>query len=123
MAVTANDIRDHFAEFADLSDTVINRWLEQAVRRVNPTQWGEKADDAVLWLTGHLLKLQSALACGMQAPSGPVSQHKVGDLWVSFKIPDKMGATFLAATTYGQYYLTLQTGIWPTRVLGECCAT
>lgn len=123
MAVTATDIRDHFTEFDGLSDTVITRWLAQAERRVNRTQWGEKADDATLWLTAHLLKLQLTLACGVQPASGPVSSQRVGDLAVTYKLPERMSQTFLASTVYGQYYQTLKTGIWPTRVLGECCAS
>lgn len=120
MAVSANDIRDHFAEFSDLSDTVITRWKEQAERRVNLDQWGEKADDAILWLTAHLLKIQQALACGMTPPPGPVTSQRVGDLSVAYKVPGRMADRFLASTAYGQYYLDLKTGIWPTRVLGEC---
>lgn len=123
MAVTATDIQDHFPEFEGLSETVINLWLTQAERRVNPTQWGDKADDAVLWLTAHLLALTQGLACGVSAASGPVTTKKVGDLSISYKVPDEMSQTFLASTSYGQYYLTLKTGVWPTRVLGDCRAT
>lgn len=122
MAVTANDIRDCFGEFASLSDSVINKWLEQAERRVNRTQWGEKADDATLWLTAHLLSITQSLACGVEPSPGAVASRKVGDLAESYKLPDRMSQTFLASTTYGQYYQTLKTGIWPTRVLGECNA-
>ena len=123
MAVTATDITDHFAEFEGLSETVINQWLAQAERRVNATQWGEKADDAVLWLTAHLLALTQPLGCGVSPGSGPVASKKVGDLAVTYKIPEKMSQTFLASTAYGQYYLTLRAGVFPTRVLGDCGAT
>lgn len=122
MAIVASDIREHFPEFSGLSDTVIVRWLAQANRRVNATQWGEKADDAVLWLTAHLLAVTGSLACGGSPGSGAVSSHKVGDLAVTYKVPDRMSQTFLASTAYGQYYLTLKTGVWPTRVLGTCNA-
>lgn len=122
MAVTATDVREHFTEFSGLSDTVVERWLAQAERRVNRTQWGEKADDATLWLTAHLLKLQCMLSAGVEPPAGAVTQKKVGDLSVSYHMPAKMADSFLASTAYGQYYLTLRTGIWPTRVLGECCS-
>lgn len=125
MAVSANDIRDHFSEFSGLSDTVINQWMAQAERRVNRTQWGEKADDAVLWLTAHLLAFTQPMACGKSPASGPMASKKVGDLAVTFKIKDadRASDSFLASTPYGQYYLTLRTGVWPTRVLGDCCAT
>lgn len=122
MTVTANDIRTAFAEFSELSDTVINLWKAQAERRVNPTQWGDRADDATLWLTAHLLKITQTLGCGLEPASGAVSSKKVGDLAVAYAVPDRMSQSFLASTTYGQYYLSLRSGIWPTRVLGACSA-
>jgi hypothetical protein len=119
VAVTAKDIKDTFGEFANATDQLVDRFRVQAERRVNLTQWGEKADDAILWLTAHLLKLEKQLRGGNFAASGPVASKKVGDLAISYKVPDKMANSFLASTTYGQYFLDLKTGIWPTRVLGD----
>ena len=120
MAVTAQDIKDTFSAFSGLTDQLIERWLAQAERRVNRTQWGDKADDATLWLTAHLLEIESQTRSGGDAAGGPVSMSKVGDLAVSYKIPESAGDSFLSSTTYGRYYLDLKTGIWPTRVLGDC---
>lgn len=120
MAVTAQDIKDTFGEFSGTSDQLVERFLAQANRRVNADQWGEKADDAVLYLTAHLLKIEVQIRGGAFAASGPIQSRKVGDLAVSYKVPDAMGKSFLASTTYGQVYLDLKTGIWPTRVLGAC---
>ena len=120
MAVTAQDIKDTFSAFSGLSDQLIERWLAQAERRVNRTQWGEKADDATKWLTAHLLEIESQIRSGGDVVAGPVSMRKVGDLTVSYKIPDSAGDSFMAVTSYGRYYLELKTGIWPTRVLGSC---
>jgi hypothetical protein len=122
VTVTAQDIKDTFSEFSGTSDQLIERFLTQAERRVNVTQWGEKSDDATLWLTAHLLKIESQLRSGGGAAGGPISQRKVGDLSVSYKIPTNVSDSFLASTTYGQYYLDLKTGIWPERVLGDCCS-
>ena len=120
MAVTAQDIKDTFAAFSGTSDQLIDKFLVQAQRRVNRTQWGEKADDATLWLTAHLLEIESQIRTGGEAAAGPVSQRKVGDLTVSYAIPGKADGYFMASTAYGRYYLDLKTGIWPTRVLGDC---
>lgn len=120
MAVTAQDIKDTFSSFSGASDQLIDKFLVQAQRRVNRTQWGEKADDATLWLTAHLLELESQIRTGGDAAAGPVAMRKVGDLTVSYKIPDGAGSSFMACTVYGRYYLDLKTGIWPTRVLGDC---
>lgn len=118
MTVVAQDLRDHFPEFDTLSDAFIERWLDQASRRVNDTQWGEKADDGVLWLTAHLLKLQCQISGGATAAAGPISQKRVGDLSVTYALPKgRLSESFLASTTYGQYYLDLLRTIFPTRVL------
>jgi len=122
MAVTAQDVRDTFSAFASCSDQLIERFLAQAERRVNRTQWGEKADDATLWLTAHLLEIECQLRSGGDVAAGPVSMEKVGDLTVSYKIPEAASNSFMASTAYGRYYLELKTGIWPTRVLGTCCS-
>jgi hypothetical protein len=119
VAVTAKDIKDCFGEFAGTSDQLVDKFRLQAERRVNLTQWGEKADDAILWLTAHLLKLEKQIRGGNFAAAGPVSMRKTGDLTTSYKVPEKLGNSFLASTTYGQYFLDLKTGIWPERVLGN----
>lgn len=126
MTVVAQDIRDTFSEFAGSSDALINRWLAQAERRINATQWGTKADDATLWLTAHLLKIECMIRSGGTPAAGAVSQQKVGDLSVSYAVPAKLGNSFLAATAYGQQYLQLRDEMFVTRVLNGtitdgCC--
>jgi hypothetical protein len=126
MTVVAQDIRDTFPEFQGATDTLIELWLAQAQRRVNTVQWGEKADDATLWLTAHLLKLDSQIRGGGTAAAGPISQKKVGDLSVSYAVPAKMAQSFLASTAYGQQYLQLRSELMTTRVLNGtvtdgCC--
>ena len=117
MAVTAKEIKDCLPEFAGFSDLVVDKFRLQAERRVNLAQWAGKADDAILYLTGHLLKLFKSFTSGATAASGPISQKRVGDLAVSYKVPEKMSNTWLARTTYGQMYIELKQGVWPTRVL------
>jgi hypothetical protein len=120
VAVTAQDVRETFSEFATATDALIDRWLDQANRRVNATQWGAKADDGVLWLTAHLLKLEKSLRSGAGAPAGPISSKKVDQITVTFKVPDSLAGDFLASTGYGQYFLSLRKGIFSERVLGSC---
>jgi hypothetical protein len=123
VAVTAQDVKDTFVEFSATSDTLIERFLAQAERRINTIQWGEKADDGTLWLTAHLLKIECQLRTTGAMAAGPVSQQKVGDLSVSYKIPENASKTWLASTAYGREYLELRALIFPTRVLGTCDAT
>lgn len=119
MSVTAKDIKDSFAEFAGLSDQLVERFLAQAQRRVSTTQWGDKADDGVLWLTGHLLKVESQIRSGSSAAAGPISQKSVGDLSVSYAVPSDIRNNFLASTTYGQQFIELKRLIFPSRIIGE----
>jgi hypothetical protein len=117
VVVTSKDIKDCFGEFSGLSDQLIDKFRLQAERRINLTAWGEKADDGILWLTAHLLKIEQQIRCGGVAASGPIQMKKVGDLAVSYKIPDSMAKSFLASTTYGQYFLDLKSTLWPERCL------
>ena len=127
MTITAQDIRDTFSEFSGASDVLIDRWIAQAERRINTTQWSEKADDATLWLTAHLLKIESQLRGGGTATAGPITTKKVGDLSVSYSVPaGKLSETFLASTAYGQQFLELRKELFTTRVLNgtvssDCC--
>ena len=117
MAVTAKEIKDCFAEFAGLSDALVDKWRLQAERRVNLVQWQGKADDAILWLTAHLLKLDKQAKSGSDPAAGPVQSKKVGDLTTTFAVSSKLNNSSLETTLYGRYYRELKTGIWPTRVL------
>ena len=117
MAVTAKNIKDCFAEFAGLSDARVDKFRLQAERRVNIVQWGEKSDDAILWLTAHTLKIAKQMDSGNPAVSGPMSQKRVGDLSVSFASASNIKPSLLRTTVYGQHYMDLKTGIFPTRVL------
>ena len=117
MAVTAKNIKDCHAEFAGLSDDLVDKFRLQAERRINLAQWAGKADDAILWLTAHLLKINKIASAGGDAVAGPVTQKKVGDLSVSYASSGKLTNKLLETTIYGQYYMELKRGIWPSRVL------
>ena len=117
MAVTAKNIKDCFAEFAGLSDARVDKFRLQAERRVNLVQWGEKADDAILWLSAHTLKIAKQMDAGDPAVAGPLSQKKVGDISVGYAGASNLKPSQLRSTVYGQHYLDLKTGIFPTRVL------
>lgn len=118
MAVTAKNIKDCFAEFAGLNDTIVDKFRLQAERRINLAQWAGKADDAILWLTAHLLKVNKIASAGGDPVSGPVSEKRVGDLTVKYAVSGSLRREpYGVSTTYGRYYAELKRGVWPTRVL------
>ena len=121
MAVTAADIRATFPEFDGVSTATIDRWREHAERRVSVTQWGDKAGDGILWLTAHLLHVTCKQSSGQTVASGPVSSAKADGLSLAFAVPARMTSSWLASSSYGQYYLDLRRTVFAARVLGTCC--
>ncbi len=113
MAVTINDIKTRLPEFAGTATATLTLALAEAERRINPTQWGvSKADDATVYLTGHLL----ALGCKQgDSPAGAVTSERVGDVQVSYALPGAFSQSALASTAYGRRYLELLALIFPTR--------
>jgi hypothetical protein len=112
VAITVQDIRTQLPEFAALDGEQIELALAKAGRRINTTQWGSKADDAMVCLTGHLL----ALSCKQgEGPVGPVTSEKVGDVSVTYLVPESFKRSALASTQYGRCYLELLATIFPYR--------
>lgn len=114
MAITVTDIKTQLPEFAALTTDQIQLALDKAGRRINPTQWGSKADDATVCLVGHMLALRCKQGSG---PSGPVSSETVGDVSVTYEIPEAFTKSAMASTSYGRCYLELLATIMPSR----CC--
>lgn len=112
MAITVTDIRTQLPEFAALATAQIQLAIDKANRRLNRTQWGTKADDALVCLVGHLL----ALSCKQgEGPAGAVTSESVGDVSVSYAMPEAFKQSALASTSYGRCYLELLSTLMPCR--------
>lgn len=112
MAVTIQDIKTRLPEFAAQPDTLLQLVLDSATSRINTTQWGSKADDALVCLTGHLL----TFVCkqGDAAP-GAVISEKVDDVSTTYALPEAFKNSAMASTSYGRCYLELLALIFPAR--------
>ena len=53
---TPADLRARFQEFKGLGETFLGRVIAEAARGVDPTAWGEREEDAILHLSGHLIE-------------------------------------------------------------------
>lgn len=110
MAITAQQVRDCFDEFSGATDVLIDKFIDQADRLVNDTQWGSRADDGRLYLTAHLLKLEKE---GDSLAAGPITQKKVGDLSVGFGAGSERSS--IGATAYGRHFEDLRSMIFVCR--------
>jgi hypothetical protein len=102
VSVVYSDVQELAAEFASLEEERINPFIARAERQINEAYFGTLYDDAVLYMTAHLLKLAQSMPGG----AGPVTSETAGSLSRSYAVPDGCPAD-LAATSYGVQYWAL----------------
>lgn len=108
MSVTAAQVQALSPELARLDTPVITLALARAGRRCNADFWGALYDDAVLYLSAHLLMTEQPGASG--ATGGPVTSKTVGSVSVSYAAPAQSSSPY-AATPYGRLYAELLASI------------
>ena len=57
MTWTVPAFKGEFPEFAETGDPIVAAALVRAEQRVDPSVWGEKADQGVAYLAAHLLAI------------------------------------------------------------------
>lgn len=118
MAVVAADVKALATELASVSDGTVNTWIAIAERRVNRTAFGEKADDAVIFLSAHLVTVSQQANAGASGFVAGMQSRRVGDVSVTFGSMSgtmAMGDEHLRATLWGQLYLDLRDSIFADR--------
>ena len=98
MTVTAATLVVRFPEFGNLETAVVTATIAEALRQCDADVWGDKHDDAVNFLTAHMLALRTQ-AIGQQigaVSSGPPT----GDGFME--------------TNYGYVYQLMQQGLSST---------
>ena len=111
MAVTAAQFKARIHEFAASSDASVDAFLAEAARRINAAAWSAKADDGLIQLTAHLMKVA---ALGSGAAVGAVVSEKVGAVSRSYAAPTDVDTDY-ATTAYGRAYLSLLRTIFVPR--------
>ena len=94
MAVTATTFVTRFPEFGNIETAVVTATVAEAARLCDSDVWGDQHDDAVNYLSAHMLALRTQ-AIGQQV--GAVSGGNSGD---GFR-----------ATNYGYIYELMQQGL------------
>lgn len=129
MALDLGGFKKRFPEFGDVSSTVFDCALAEALNFVSVRQFGCKADDALGYYMAHLFECgvyQAGDGCtsGQSSP-GPVSSVRVGNVATSFAVKADDGE--LGATKYGRRFITIRKTIFPSRFSGRvsygcgCC--
>lgn len=96
MSVSYTDIQASFAEFASTDSSLITRKIAEAQARISESVYGALYDQAVMYLTAHLLAVQASGGSG----SGPVKRIKVGDLEREYATPTSASSYDGATTSY-----------------------
>ena len=123
MAFSKSTFLALFDEFEGVPSKKINAWAEFASHRVDEKAWGKCADEAIYYLTAHMLASTGGIGGSGGANAGPVTSESVGQLSRSYgQVNVGNGNDELLATTrYGQQFIELRrTCVIPATV---SCAT
>lgn len=114
MSVNASSFKAALPEFASVDDAIVERWLAEATRHHNITQWGLKSDDGLIYLTAHLLA--SFAQGGFDEPgAGPVTSEREGQVAVSYKVSSVFTEDEFGSTKYGRRYASIRKTVFTTR--------
>jgi len=116
MAVTAQTIQETLTEFASVSSTRIDIHLSFAQLQMSTDAWANKYDMGLIYLTGHLLKLEKDATTG-GAASGPISAEAVGQVSASYAISDTFKDSEFGSTWYGRRFLELRKMVFACRCM------
>ena len=97
MSVVYTDIQNNFSEFASTDSSLITRYIAKAEQRIDEDVYGSLYDQAVEYLTAHLLSVEAN-----GSASGQISKEKVGDLELNYDNPSTSSGENL--TSYYQEF-------------------
>lgn len=113
---TATEFKELFPQFASLSDTAVERWLDQAPLRFKASKFHAQWHMAAYLYTAHQLVMFNPAASADNSADhesrGPIMAEKVGDLSRSYGSTIDMASVpksllWLTSTTYGQQLIGL----------------
>lgn len=107
MAVTIEQFYERFPQFDNGSDEQVEAILAEAGTWVDATWNQTDADNAVMYLSAHMLSVEQANPDGGAA--GAVQSESFGPISVSYAVNQASGSDLsaLKSTLYGQRYLAL----------------
>lgn len=115
MALTLAAFRARWTAFADpvaYPDELLDLVLQEASRRVSPTYFRNRENDAQGYLAAHLLTLTTPGGGGAQAASG-IASVSAGSVSVSFTQAGTTDPAGLATTSYGREFIAIRRSVGP----------
>lgn len=123
MTIDVDIFRQRLPAFANTTrwpNELVDVKIAEAGRSVSSRFFGTRYDDALVYMTGHLLTLDGgASAVGGAATAGPVSSVTAGSVTVSYGSSGGSGAggsSPLDATAYGREYRRIVKSIGGARL-------
>lgn len=109
--ITPDDVRTRFPEFTELSDEMIQMYLDDAYLEVNEARANIYYDLMIYYLVAHYLALSLSATSGQNRGTGVVSNMSVGDTSIGFSsiTPDGNMDFYYQQTQYGIRYLKYMT--------------
>ena len=103
----ADQMRRFVPACAAETDTVLNLWLADAVKRMNRVMWGEDLQPGACYLAGHLyLRAQWSAS---QHGAGTVTSEGTGGMSMGFStLPGRLTDADLQTTIPGAQYVALR---------------
>jgi hypothetical protein len=121
VAIDAAEFKARFPEFTGLDDAVVTRWLDEAARYLNVTQWAGKYDDGQAYSTAHLISIFEADTLGTEEPAaGVITSEKEGQVSASVSplvVAEIFRKDSFGSTKYGRRYREILRTIFVTRCL------
>lgn len=100
-----------FDEFEGVPSKKIGAFFDLAKNRVDETVWGDCTDEAIYYLTGHLISSTGGAGGSGGGVAGPITSESVGSVSRSYgQVNVNQGGNdeLYATTRYGQMFLNLR---------------
>lgn len=124
--VTPSSFKSRFSPTFDcLTDNQVQAAIDQSVRWLNESCWGEcRYDDAVTYLTGHWLTIDAQIqaagspaAAATSTSTGAKKSEKLLTWSASWATPGVFESDPFGTTSFGQQFLSLRSLVFCCRVL------
>lgn len=110
--LTLEKFRLRFPEFASVSDSRIEFYIEDTLPQFSSCFWGRLLDKGQAYYIAHFLIVESRQENEDSDPAYPASNKKAGEVSEGYTAPDMtdwaVSEIFYESTSYGQYYMTLR---------------
>lgn len=107
MAITNADVIARFPEFTDTDTDLIDLAIAEAGRNVDDTWIEDDRDNALKFLTAHILAIGGHGGSGLSGARGVVTSERLGDAATTYADTSDDASGYLS-TSYGREFARLR---------------